>query len=132
LLASTGLREILYPNGWPHGPERDEFGEVEDYDEEVLAHLIGRRGGRRKPKFVWPKVPSDAGTKLMASGHFGTNPYYVDRIKKRKEFFATNLMRRELGVDSYGVRKRADQSIFQVRTDSRIANPKVPPFCILI
>jgi WD repeat-containing protein 23 len=133
LLATTGLREMLYSNGWPHGTERDEFGEVEDYDEDVLSHLIGRRAGRRRrPEFVWPKIPSDAGTKLMASGHFGTNPYYVDRIKKRKEVFATNLMRRELGVDSHGVRKRADQSIFQVRTDSRIANPKVPPFCILI
>ncbi|KAF3390476.1 hypothetical protein F1880_009161 [Penicillium rolfsii] len=113
LLATTGLREILYPNGWPYGPERDEYGESEDHDEEVLSHLLGRRAERRRKKFVWSKVPSDAGTELMASGHFGTNPYYVDRIKKRKEVFATRLMRRELGGDPHGVRKRADQSIFQ-------------------
>lgn len=115
---------MLYPNGWPYGTERDEFGEVEDYDEEVLSHLMGRQ---RMPNFAWPKIPSDAGTKLMTSGHFGTNPYYVDRMKKRKEVFAAHLMRRELGIDPHGVWSRANQSICQVRTDTRIANPKVPP-----
>lgn len=126
LLATTGLREILRANGWPPGPEPDE-DELDDYDDEILFNMRTRRGGRRRrPNFVWPKVPSEAGTKLMASGHFGTNPYYVDRIKKRKQAFATNLMWRELGVDSHGVRMRADQSIFQVRTDRRICQPRRP------
>lgn len=50
----------------------------------------------------------------MGEGQFGTDQYYVDRLKKRKTGFATNLMWRELGVDAYGVRRRADQAISQV------------------
>lgn len=124
LLATTGLREILRANGWPPGPEPDEL-EHDDYDDEIIFNMRARRGGRRRrPNFVWPKVPSDAGTKLMRSGHFGTDQFYVDRIKRRKQAFATNLMWRELGIDSHGVRMRADQSIFQVRTDSRICRPQ--------
>ncbi|KAF7718758.1 Uncharacterized protein PECH_004256 [Penicillium ucsense] len=113
LLASTGLREILRANGWPPGPEQDD--DDDDYDdEELLLNTRMRRGARhRKPRFEWPKVPSDEGTNLMNSGHFGTNPYFVDRIKKRKGAFASNLMWRELGIGSHGLRMRTDQSIFQ-------------------
>lgn len=54
----------------------------------------------------------------MSQGHFGTDQYYIDRLKKRKMGFATNLMWRELGVDSHGVRKRAGQSISQVSREA--------------
>ncbi|KAJ5153246.1 LEC14B protein [Penicillium canariense] len=113
LLASTGLREILRANGWPAGPDGDE-DEMDGGDDEFLFNMRLRRGARRgRSEYVWPKVPSEAGTNLMGSGNFGTNQFYVDRLKKRKQAFATNLMWRELGVGSHGVRRRADQSIFQ-------------------
>lgn len=50
----------------------------------------------------------------MRQGNFGTDPYFVDRLKKRKRVFSTGLMYRELGVDSHGARKRAHQSLAQV------------------
>jgi WD repeat-containing protein 23 len=55
----------------------------------------------------------------MGEGQFGTDQHYVDRLKKRKMGFATDLMWRELGIDAYGVRRRADQAISQV---SRLPN----------
>lgn len=116
LLATSGLGDFFRAQGWSLGPQQDIIGE-DDEDEDVgfFNNHMMRRGGRRgRPKFEWPKVPSDKGTQLMNSGHFGTNPYYVDRIKKRKQAFASNLMWRELGIGSHGLRMRTDQSIFQV------------------
>ncbi|KAJ5377477.1 LEC14B protein [Penicillium cataractarum] len=122
LLASGGFREALLANGLDPGPPLED-DDLEEPDEDFILAMTARLAGRRRrPKFVWPKVPSEEGTKLMRSGHFGTEPYYVDRIKKRKEVFATSLMWRELGIDSHGVRIRADQSISQTMIPSSRAD----------
>lgn len=116
LLTSSGLQHILHSNGWATNLAANEEDDDEEDDPDYFLPAFRRRmqgrGAKEKPSF--PKLPSDAGTELMGEGHFGTNQYYVDRLKKRKMGFATNLMWRELGVDSHGVRKRADQSISQV------------------
>lgn len=114
LLASSGLQHILHSNGWATNPadEEDEDEEDPDYYVPTFRHRMRTRRTRGEPQF--PKVPSDAGTELMGEGHFGTDQYYVDRLKRRKMGFAAKLMWRELGVDSYGVRRRADQAISQV------------------
>ncbi|KAJ5692356.1 LEC14B protein [Penicillium macrosclerotiorum] len=109
-LTLSGLRDTLRANGWPPLLE----GEEEIDDEDDSLHTGGRpRGRRHRGSYKWPEVPSSAGTDLMGSGIFGTNQYYVDRIKKRKQAFATKLMWRELGIGPYGVRRRVNQSVFQ-------------------
>lgn len=120
LLASSGLQHILHSNGWATNPAEDEEDEDDsdetEYDHSLnrLRNQLRRRRTGQQSQLKPPKIPSDAGTELMSEGHFGTDQYYIDRLKKRKMAFATNLMWRELGVDSYGVRRRADQAISQV------------------
>ncbi|KAJ6157535.1 hypothetical protein N7470_005127 [Penicillium chermesinum] len=114
LLASSGLQQILHSTGWtgniPEGLEDEE-----DEEENDIMATWRRNRMRRRPRRVqqFPKVPSTEGTELMGKGQFGTNPYFVDRLKKRKRGFASNLMWRELGVDPYGVRRRADFALAQ-------------------
>lgn len=117
LLTSSGLQHILHSNGWATNLPGEEEDDDEEDDIDYFPPAFRRRNQGRWPKerASFPKVPSDAGTELMSEGHFGTDQYYIDRLKKRKMAFATNLMWRELGVDSHGVRRRADQSITQVR-----------------
>ncbi|KAJ5116247.1 hypothetical protein N7456_000595 [Penicillium angulare] len=119
LLASSGLQNILDAHGLTANQfeaDSEVYSEEEDSDDngsymDTMRHrLLGRQRGR-KDKF--PKVPSDEGIELMGEGQFGTDPYFVDRLKKRKDVFAKNLMWRELGVDSYGVRRRADRALAQ-------------------
>jgi len=114
LLASSGLQHILHSHGWAsNAADEDEDDEDDpDYYVPTFRHRLRTRRARGDPQF--PKVPSDAGTELMGQGQFGTDQHYVDRLKKRKMGFATKLMWRELGVDSYGARRRADQAISQV------------------
>lgn len=119
LLASSGLQHILQSHGWATNITAggDEEEEYDDYDDDIYFMPDARRRNRQrsnKEKAPLPKVPSDAGTELMNEGHFGTNQYFVDQLKKRKMAFATHLMWRELGVDSHGVRRRTDQAISQV------------------
>lgn len=121
LLASSGLQHILHSNGWAstlgHDEEEDEEEDDDDYDDGYISafrHRLRARRGRGTDQF--PKVPSDAGTQLMKDGDFGTDDYYIDRLKQRKKILATSLMWRELGIDPHGVRKRADQAISQVST----------------
>jgi WD repeat-containing protein 23 len=127
LLASSGLQHILQSNGWVSNAAEDEEVDDDDDDEPeyylpTFRHRLRARRTRGDPQF--PKVPSDAGTELMGEGQFGTDQHFVDRLKKRKMGFATNLMWRELGVDAYGVRRRADQAISQVRMlRSRLEDP---------
>ncbi|KAJ5548981.1 hypothetical protein N7513_006215 [Penicillium frequentans] len=118
LLASSGLRHILHSNGFTTTNISENF-EVDDEDEDdddfdypgpLRQRLRHWRAGRTDQ---FPKVPSDEGTELMGEGHFGTDPHYVDRLKKRKKVLATHLMWRELGIDPYGVRKRANRSLSQ-------------------
>lgn len=118
LLASSGLQhglqDILHSNGWVSTLGAEEDAE-EDEDEDYLGAFRHRLMPKRHAGPVqWPKIPSDAGVELMGEGRFGTDQYYVDRLKQRKKVLATNLMWRELGVDVYGVQKRAHQAISQV------------------
>jgi WD repeat-containing protein 23 len=95
--------------------EQSETDEDDLNDEDFMPMFRNRLRARRSgetPKF--PPVPNPEGKKLMREGHFGTDEYYVDRLKQRKKALATRLMWRELGVDTYGVQKRAGQSISQV------------------
>ncbi|PLB39231.1 WD40 repeat domain-containing protein [Aspergillus candidus] len=109
LLASNGLRRILRYNGW-----RDGAWEEEDDEEDDLGGFLRyRRRPANSGRDELPKVPSDEGTKLMGSGDFGSNPYFVDVLKKRKRSLATKLMWRELGVDVDNSQRRPVQSISQ-------------------
>ncbi|KAJ5965685.1 hypothetical protein N7481_012399 [Penicillium waksmanii] len=114
LLASSGLQHILRSNGWSTNIVGDD-GDDESDDEFDAPFTRRPRPRRTGSADHFPKVPNDKGTELMGGGQFGTNPYFVDRLKKRKGVFATNLMWRELGTESYGLRRRAGQSLSQVK-----------------
>lgn len=111
LLASNGLRRILRYNGWRDGS----WEEDEDDEDDLGGYPRYRRRTANSGRDELPKVPSDEGTKLMGSGDFGSNPYFVDVLKKRKRSLATKLMWRELGVDVDNSQRRPVQSIAQVR-----------------
>ena len=108
LLSANPLRDILNLDTWQGGT----VGEDSDDLGDVFRRR--RRIGRRPTENNYPKPPSEEGTRLMGSGLFGSNPYYVDELKKRKRAIATRLMWRELGVYPDGVRKRERRSIAQV------------------
>lgn len=121
-----GLHNILHASGLtglatniPENLIDDEEildADLDDDDEDYMGPFRERRRRRRPTQpNQFPKVPSDEGIELMGEGQFGTDPYFVDRLKKRKSVFAEELMWREIGVDSYGVRKRAGQALSQVR-----------------
>lgn len=123
VLAASGLQHILHSNGWTTnlganlgaGEGEEEDDDDEESDDDYLRAFRHRIRMRRNGGDQFPPVPNPDGIQLMGEGDFGTNEYYVDRLKKRKACFATNLMYRELGVDTYGVRKRADSFLAQVR-----------------
>lgn len=108
LLASNGLRHILHSNAW-----RGNFVEEDDEDDD-FGFFSYRNRPRRTGNHEPPKVPSEEGAKLMSSGDFGSNSYYVDELKKRKRSLATKVMWRELGVDVSGGPKRDVRAISQV------------------
>lgn len=109
LLASNPLRDILHFDGW-HG---DTLFDDDDNDlGELLRHRMRTR--RRTMDNKYPKPPSEQGTELMGSGLFGSNPYYVDALRKRKRTIATKLMWRELRVYPDGAWKRERWSMAQV------------------
>lgn len=110
LLASNGLRHILHYNGL-HDANVVEDDEEEDYEFGFFGY---RRRARRSGGQQFPKVPSEEGAQLMDSGDFGSNPHYVDKLKRRKQALATKIMWRELGVDVSGPQRRDMQSITQV------------------
>ncbi|CAI7618915.1 unnamed protein product [Penicillium manginii] len=121
LLASSGLQHILRSNGWSTnivGDDGDDESD-DDFDASFIRRPRPRRTGGADN---FPKVPSDEGTELMGAGQFGTNPYYVDRLKKRKGVFAKNLMWRELGIESRGLRNRASQSLSQQLIPGSVAD----------
>ncbi|EEQ91126.2 WD repeat protein [Blastomyces dermatitidis ER-3] len=69
---------------------------LDDNGNDVYGGPIYRMHGSRSGEHLLPKIPSDAGRKLMYSGDFGSHLNYVDKIKRRKERLATRLMWREL------------------------------------
>jgi WD repeat-containing protein 23 len=68
---------------------------------------------------LYPKIPSEAGTELMRSGHYGSDAYYVDALKHRRKRLASKLMWRELGFENQGAEKRANQAISQVGPENK-------------
>lgn len=50
------------------------------------------------PEDVYPKVPSDVGKELMASGWFGSNPNDLHGSKLHRRDLSTKLMQRQLGA----------------------------------
>ncbi|BDD63393.1 hypothetical protein MAP00_008288 [Monascus purpureus] len=108
LLASNPLRDILHFDGW-HG---DTLFDDDDNDlGELLRHRMRTR--RRTTDNKYPKPPSEQGTELMGSGLFGSNPCYVNTLRKRKRTIATKLMWRELRIYPDGAWKRERCSMAQ-------------------
>ncbi|EEP75595.1 conserved hypothetical protein [Uncinocarpus reesii 1704] len=112
LLGATRLRRILQTHGlWREQVPRDE----DDEDASVFGSYGFRRRRTQRPvEERYPKIPSELGAELMASGAFGNNPYHVDRAKKRRLNFATKMMWRELGRGPRGADLRAARAIPQV------------------
>jgi WD repeat-containing protein 23 len=105
LLGHSGLRNMLTSRV---GGQL--FGADDSDDEEAASHMW-RRNPRRKGAMEFEKVPSEEGQKLMASGTFGANERAVDSIQKKKKI-ASRLLRREMGLGSYG-RQRARSSLLR-------------------
>ena len=111
LLGHAGLRRIF-------ATRRQAGIIVENDDDEDLAGGYGRFVGRhirhrKSSKALYPPVPSKEGRRLMDSGTFGSNEYYRDMLRKRKQRLSRRLMSRELGLDSVQDR-RGNRLISQV------------------
>ena len=92
---------------------------MDDDDDEDAGHgrSSGRHGRRSKPRTdEFPKVPSELGRRLMDSGTFGSNEYYMERLKRRKTKLTARLMRRELGLETETRRRRQNMMMAQVGT----------------
>ncbi|KAL9599967.1 MAG: hypothetical protein Q9179_003384 [Wetmoreana sp. 5 TL-2023] len=92
LFGHAGLRDLFTTHlGHASGNPAD--------DEEADGYSGSRRRRRAKGSTGrYPPVPSEEGRNLMASGIFGEDGYFEDKLRKRKERLATRLMYRELGV----------------------------------
>ena len=130
LLSHAGIRNIFQPSGVTTrsqarqggtrhvalGEEDEEEEETPDDDEDEDAYLgYGARRTRRKRRtFVgdrYPKIPSEAGRKLMDSGTFGTNdhcdhsacgvPFSNTQLHKRRKL-SRLMLDREMGIDNRG------------------------------
>ncbi|PGH26657.1 hypothetical protein AJ80_01603 [Polytolypa hystricis UAMH7299] len=102
ILGANGLRRILQSHG------------VLGSDDDWFGYYRSRRRRRSRPEEdVFPKVPSDVGMELMRSGHYGTNPHFVDRLKHRKKRLTSRLMWRELASGTHGARLRDSRAISQ-------------------
>ncbi|CAH0046166.1 unnamed protein product, partial [Clonostachys solani] len=79
---------------------------------------------RRPPKDPnrFPKVPSEAGTRLMFSGQFGTNDIEMNYNRRMKKSIQRRLLERELGLGSYDDRRRNNDLITQALTPSSKAD----------
>jgi len=113
---------MLHSHGWPTAEEEEQERleaeqeeDSDDEDDDFMPMFRNRLRARQTREVAeLPPIPNPEGKKLMREGHFGTEPHYVDRLKQRKKGLTTNLMWRELGIDTHGARKRADQSMSQV------------------
>ena len=89
-----------------------------DDDEEEDDRWLRRR--HRPDPNRFPKVPSDAGTELMNSGLFGTNPTQAvtsrDKVSLgKKKKLAWRIMERELAVGNSATEKLNNRRLAQVR-----------------
>ncbi|KAI1919785.1 hypothetical protein LOZ12_002254 [Ophidiomyces ophidiicola] len=111
LLGASGLRRILQTHGlWREHAPHDDNNE----DAFVFGSYGFRRRPRRKPaEDLYPKIPSDEGAELMASGAFGSNHHYVDRMKNRRASFAMKMLSRELALGPRGAELRANRALPQ-------------------
>lgn len=130
LLSQAGLRGIFAPAGGGIGATTRSRGqrqhvaldEEDDDDDDGDYHPFGRsfrRTRRRVSGDRYPKVPSEEGQKLMASGTFGVNdrcshtacgePFAQSTHNKRRRL-ARRMFDRELGVENRG-RARALNSL---------------------
>ena len=123
LLGHAGLRRIFASHGGA-GFGLADLGEDDDEDNGIeggYGSMVGRRRRRRKsPKAEFPKVPSSVGRELMDSGNFGSNEYYRDVLRRRKQKLASRVMSRELGLDS-AHDKRGNKLLCQVSKSSHDA-----------
>ncbi|KAL1959638.1 hypothetical protein VTO42DRAFT_1673 [Malbranchea cinnamomea] len=111
---AEGLRQFLQG----HGLLRRRL----NLDDEGSRSSQFRRRHRQRPlEELYPKIPSDMGKKLMASGTYGYNPYFIDRMKRRDKSLYTRLLWRELGSGPLGARRRASRAISQGLIPSTLA-----------
>ncbi len=91
---------------------------ADDDDEDEDGRWLRRR--QRPDPNRFPKVPSDAGTELMNSGLFGTNPTQAvtsrDKVSLgKKKKLAWRIMERELAVGNSATEKLNNRRLAQVR-----------------
>ena len=103
LLGHAGLRRIFANHGgatFGLANLDEDDDEVDDGMEGGYGSMVGRRRRKRKTsKVEFPKVPSEVGRELMDSGLFGSNEYYRDVLRRKKQKLARKILSRELGLD---------------------------------
>lgn len=110
LLGQQGLGRIYVQHagaarGTRYGDNEDGFG----------GFGMGRpRRPKNRTMNDYPKVPSEAGRNLMASGTFGNRGGYDSASTNRKVRLSRKLLRRELGLENGSRQKTANRSIAQV------------------
>lgn len=98
LFGHAGLRNLFAPHTLGNQPLDDNGEENQDEEE---GNTYSRRRRRTKGSSISvPAVPSECGQRLMATGTFGDNEYYEDKLRKRKKRLVRRLMYRELGTQS--------------------------------
>ncbi|KAK2858482.1 hypothetical protein FQN49_004692 [Arthroderma sp. PD_2] len=107
LLGANELHRILQGHGLLRSRSIDEPNRLD------VNQLYGTGRRRRKRSNLYPKAPSQAGRELMAYGDYGSDPYYVDRLKGRIKKLSTKLMYRELGTGPRGAQSRSSRAISQ-------------------
>lgn len=118
LLGTNGLARLLARGAGGIAPFLGQGGDSDDDEDDDFDPRMSRRtrSSRRPPRqrVEFEKVPSEEGRKLMLSGTFGGNERAEDSFKRRKKL-ASRLMRREMGLGSYGRQKARDGLLRQVR-----------------
>ncbi|MCJ1404199.1 hypothetical protein MMC11_007424 [Xylographa trunciseda] len=116
LLGHAGLRRIFASHGGASFglADLDEDDDEDDSIEGGYGSMVGRRRRKRKVSTVeFPKVPSDVGRELMNSGNFGSNEYYQDILRRKKQKLARRILSRELALDPLQNR-RGDRLLSQL------------------
>lgn len=112
LLGQVGLRQIW--NQRTREAEREQELEDESEPDTGYGTGVGRNRKRGRGRAAFEKVPSEVGRELMESGMFATNERSLETTKRKKRL-AYSIMRRELGIGSYGKQKNSSRLMLQVR-----------------